>query len=68
MSYADFLRTQQINRPRIIDRRMALGDASTFIERTKLGASWIQGSTNLVINNQNNPFLPNPSTSKIPTK
>jgi len=47
---------------------MALGDASTFIERTKLGASWIQGSTNHVINNQNNPFIPNPSTSKIPTK
>jgi hypothetical protein len=68
MSYADFLRTQQINRPRIIDRRMALGDASTFIERTKLGASLIQGSTNHVINNQNNPFIPNPSTSKIPTK
>jgi hypothetical protein len=68
MSYADYLRTQQINRPRIIDRRMALGDASTFIERTKLGASWIQGSTDHVINNQNNPFIPNPSTLKIPAR
>jgi hypothetical protein len=58
MSYADYLRTQQINRPRIFDRRMALGEASTFIERTKLGASWIQGSTNHVINNQSDPFLP----------
>jgi hypothetical protein len=68
MSYADYLRTQQINRPRIIDRRLALGDASTYTERTKLGASWIQGSTNHVINNQNNPFVPNPSTSKMPIK
>jgi hypothetical protein len=37
---------------------MALGDASTFIERTKLGASWIQRPTDHVINNQSDPFLP----------
>lgn len=58
MSYADYLRTQQINRPRIIDRRLALGDASTYTERTKLGASWIQRPTDHVINNQSDPFLP----------
>ena len=58
MSYADYLRTQQINRPRIIDRRLALGDASTYTERTKLGASWIRRPTDHVINNQSDPFLP----------
>lgn len=68
MSYADYLRTEQINRPRIFDRRERLGEASNYIQRTKLGASWIQGSTNHVINNQNNPFVPNPSTSKMPIK
>jgi hypothetical protein len=58
MSYADYLRTEQINRPRIIDRRQRLGEASNYIQHTKLGASWIQGSTNHVINNQSDPFLP----------
>lgn len=68
MSYADYLRTRQINQPKIFDRRMALGDASNHIQRKKLGAAWIQGSTNHVINNQFDPFIPNPSTSKKPTK
>lgn len=73
MSYADYLRTQQLNQPRIFDRRQRLGEASTFIERTKLGASWIQGSTNHVINNQSDPFLPlaineNKANRKMPIK
>jgi len=68
MSYADYLRTRELNQPKIFDRRMALGDASNYIQRTKLGASWIQGSTNHVINNQSDPFIPNPSTSKMPIK
>ncbi len=68
MSYSDFLRTRQLNQAVIIDRRERLGEASNYIQRTKLGASWIQGSTNHVINNQNNPFIPNPSTSKMPIK
>jgi hypothetical protein len=68
MSYSDFLRTQQLNQARIFDRRERLGDASNYIQRTKLGASWIQGSTNHVINNVSNPFVPNPSTSKTPAK
>ena len=68
MSYADYLRTRQLNQAVIFDRRERLGEASNYIQRTKLGASWIQGSTNHVINNQNNPFVPNPSTSKMPVK
>ena len=68
MSYADYLRTQQINRPRIFDRQQKYGDTSNFIQRTKLANSWIQGSTNHVINNSFNPFIPNPSTSKMPMK
>ena len=66
MSYADYLRTQQINQPRIFDRRERLGDASNYIQRTKLGASHIQRQTDHVINNQSNPFVPNPSTAKMP--
>jgi hypothetical protein len=58
MSYADYLRTRQLNQAVIFDRRQRLGDASTFIERTKLGASWIQRPTDHVINNQSDPFLP----------
>jgi hypothetical protein len=58
MSYADYLRTRQLNQVVIIDRRQRLGEASNYIQRTKLGASWIQGSTNHVINNQSDPFLP----------
>jgi len=68
MSYSDFLRTKQLNQAVIFDRRERLGDASNYIQRTKLGASWIQGSTDHVINNQNDPFIPNPSTSKKPIK
>lgn len=68
MSYADFLRTRQLNQAVIIDRREKLGDASNYIQRTKLGASWIQGPTDHVINNSSNPFVPNPSTSKMPVK
>jgi hypothetical protein len=68
MSYADFLRTRQLNQVVVIDRRERLGDASNYIQRTKLGASWIQGSTDHVINNSSNPFVPNPSTSKEPVK
>jgi hypothetical protein len=58
MSYADYLRTRQLNQAVIFDRRMALGDASTYTERTKLGASWIRRPTDHVINNQSDPFLP----------
>jgi hypothetical protein len=73
MSYSDFLRTQQINRPRIFDRRIALGDASTYTQRTKLGASWIQGSTDHVINNATNTSYPTAVTNtqanrKMPIK
>lgn len=68
MSYADFLRTRQLNQAVIIDRRQRLGDASNYIQRTKLGASWIQGSTNHVINNSFNPFVPDPPTKKMPVK
>jgi len=58
MSYADYLRTRQLNQAVIFDRRMALGDASTYTERTKLGASSIRRPTDHVINNQSDPFLP----------
>ena len=73
MSYADFLRTRQLNQAVIIDRRQRLGDASNYIQRTKLGASWIQGSTDHVINNQSDPFLPTAVTNsqanrKMPIK
>ena len=68
MSYADFLRTRQINQAVIIDRRQRLGDASNYIQSAKLRASWIQGPTDHVINNSSNPFVPNPSTSKMPVK
>jgi len=68
MSYADYLRTRELNKAVIFDRRERLGEASNYIQRTKLGASQIQGSTDHVINNQNNPFVPNPSTKKKPTK
>lgn len=66
MSYADYLRTQQINQARIFDRRERLGDASNYIQRTKLANSWIQRPTDHVINNESDPFIPNPSTSKMP--
>jgi hypothetical protein len=58
MSYADYLRTRQLNQVVIIDRRQRLGEASNYIQRTKLGASWIQRPTDHVINNQSDPFLP----------
>ena len=57
MSYADYLRTKQINAPKIIDKRMNLGDASTHTWRTKLGASYIQRPTDHVLIDQNDPFL-----------
>jgi hypothetical protein len=66
MSYSDFLRTKQINAPKIIDNRMKMGDASTFTWRSKLAATYISRPTDHVITNQNNPFLPNPSTVKMP--
>ena len=62
MSYADFLRTRQINQAVIIDRRQRLGDASNYIQSAKLRASWIQGSTDHVINNQSDPSLPSAVT------
>jgi hypothetical protein len=68
MSYADYLRTRELNKAVIFDRRERLGEASNYIQRTKLGASQIQGSTEHVINNQNNPFVPIPSTKKKPAK
>jgi len=66
MSYADYLRTQQINQARIFDRRERLGDASNYIQRTKLANSWIQRPTDHVINNESNPRIANPSTAKMP--
>lgn len=73
MSYSDFLRTKQLNQAVIIDRRQKLGDASNYIQRTKLGASWIQGSTDHVINNSLNTSYPRAVTNtqanrKMPIK
>jgi hypothetical protein len=68
MSYSDFLRTKRLNQAVIFDRRQRLGDASNYIQSTKLGASLIQGSTNHVINNSFNPYVPDPVTTKQPTK
>ena len=57
MSYADYLRTKQINAPKIIDKRMNLGDASTYTWRTKLENTIIRHPTNHVITNNSDPFL-----------
>jgi hypothetical protein len=66
MSYADYLRTRELNKAVIFDRRQRLGDASNYIQRTKLANSWIRRPTDHVINNQSDPFVPNPSKSKAP--
>lgn len=57
MSYADYLRTKQINQPKIIDKRMHIGDASTYIWRAKLAASTVSRPTDHVITNESDPFL-----------
>jgi len=57
MSYADYLRTKQINQPKIIDKRMQIGDASTYIWRAKLAASTVSRPTDHVLVDQNDPFL-----------
>lgn len=57
MSYADYLRTKQINAPKVLDKRMNLGDASTYTWRTKLATTNIRHPTNHVITNQSDPFL-----------
>jgi len=57
MSYADYLRTKQINQPKIIDKRMQMGDASTYIWRAKLAASTVRRPTDHVLIDQNDPFL-----------
>ena len=57
MSYADYLRTKQINQPKIIDKRMQMGDASTYTWRTKLAASTVSRPTDHVLVDQNDPFL-----------
>lgn len=57
MSYADYLRTKQINQPKIIDKRMQIGDASTYIWRAKLAASTVRRPTDHVITNESDPFL-----------
>ena len=65
MSYADYLRTKQINTPKIIDKRMNLGDASTYTWRTKLANTTIRRPTDHVITNASDPFLVQ-SGSKMP--
>jgi hypothetical protein len=57
MSYADYLRTKQINQPKVIDKKMHIGDASTYIWRTKLAASTVRRPTDHVITNESDPFL-----------
>lgn len=57
MSYTDYLRTKQINAPKIIDKRMNLGDASTYTWRTKLANTTIRRPTDHVITNNSDPFL-----------
>ena len=57
MSYADYLRTKQINQPKIIDKRMQMGDASTYMWRAKLAASTVRRPTDHVLIDQNDPFL-----------
>lgn len=57
MSYADYLRTKQINQPKIIDKRMQMGDASTYIWRAKLAANTVRRPTDHVITNESDPFL-----------
>ena len=57
MSYADYLRTKQINQPKIIDKRMQMGDASTYIWRAKLAANTVRRPTDHVLVDQNDPFL-----------
>lgn len=57
MSYADYLRTKQINQPKIIDKRMQMGDASTYIWRAKLAASTVRRPTDHVLIDRNDPFL-----------
>lgn len=64
MSYSDYLRTKQINSPKIIDVRQHYGDASTYTWNKKLATSVVSRPSDHVINNQSNPFLPNPSTAK----
>ena len=57
MSYADYLRTKQINQPKVIDKRMQMGDASTYIWRAKLAANTVRRPTDHVLIDQNDPFL-----------
>lgn len=57
MSYADYLRTKQINAPKIVDKRMNLGDASTYTWRTKLAHTNVIRPTDHVITNASDPFL-----------
>jgi hypothetical protein len=66
MSYSDYLRTKQINTPRIIDSRQRLGDASAHTWRTKLGATHIFRPTDHVLTNNSDPFIQAPSTKKQP--
>jgi len=57
MSYADYLRTKQINQPKVIDKRMHIGDASTYTWRTKLAVNTVRRPTDHVITNESDPFL-----------
>lgn len=57
MSYADYLRTKQINQPKVIEKRMHIGDASTYTWRTKLAVNTVRRPTDHVITNESDPFL-----------
>lgn len=66
MSYSDFLRTRQINAPKIVDVRQRYGDASNHIWNKKLATTIVSRPSHHVITNQSDPFLSTPSTRKIP--
>jgi hypothetical protein len=67
MSYSDYLRTKQINSPKIIDVRQRYGDTSTYTWNKKLATSIVSRPSDHVISNQSDPFLPTPSNVKQPT-
>jgi hypothetical protein len=67
MSYSDYLRTKQINSPKIIDVRQHYGDTSTYTWNKKLATSVVSRPSDHVISNQSDPFLPTPSNVKQPT-
>jgi hypothetical protein len=67
MSYADFLNRKRINSPNIIDQRRTFGDASSFINRTRLAAGIVRRPTDHVITNVSDPSVVPNMNSKKPT-